>query len=93
MDSLNDFRAQLKLIFRMALTLEVTREMRCICGMIDAMTRDERELPEMIDEARRKRIAAGAGVEPSVVENLVCDFTKMRDKLKSMSKSLRSITE
>src|SRR5947209_4504037 len=35
-----------------------------IQGMIDAMTKDERKHPDVIDLSRRRRIAAGSGTEP-----------------------------
>ncbi|MBL9085497.1 MAG: signal recognition particle protein, partial [Planctomycetales bacterium] len=43
-------------------------EMRRIGGIIDSMTADERRNPtRIIDPSRRRRIAAGAGVDPSEV--------------------------
>ena len=35
-----------------------------IQGMIDSMTKEERRNPDVIDLNRRRRIAAGSGVEP-----------------------------
>ncbi len=55
-------------------------------GIIDSMTPDERRNPsKMIDQSRRRRIAAGAGVEPHEVNELVKQFDGMADMMKRMS--------
>ena len=45
-------------------------EMGRVFGIIDSMTKQERRTPKVIDASRRKRIAAGAGVEPHEVNEL-----------------------
>jgi signal recognition particle subunit SRP54 len=61
-------------------------EMRRLGGMIDAMTPDERRNPSrLIDQSRRRRIAAGAGVEPAEVNALVKQFDAMADMMKAMT--------
>ena len=47
------------------MNVDPDRELRRIGGLIDSMTPEERRRPEMIDSRRKKRIAAGAGVEAS----------------------------
>src|SRR5262249_43612478 len=42
--------------------------LRRIQGVIDAMTRKERGSPDLLDDPRCRRIAAGAGVRPQEVE-------------------------
>ena len=50
------------------------------------MTPDERRNPsKVIDQSRRRRIAAGAGVEPHEVNELVKQFDGMADMMKRMS--------
>jgi signal recognition particle subunit SRP54 len=61
--------------------LEVTR----IQGIIDSMTKAERANPHLIDIPRRRRIAAGAGVEPSDVSALVKQFDAMAALVKQIS--------
>jgi signal recognition particle subunit SRP54 len=61
------------------------KEMRRVGGMIDSMTADERRNPKLIDQSRRRRIAAGAGVEPAEINALVKQFDGMADLMKSMS--------
>ena len=56
------------------------------CGIIDSMTPDERRNPSrVVDQSRRRRIAAGAGVEPHEVNDLVKQFDVMADMMKKMS--------
>ncbi|MDR1483271.1 MAG: signal recognition particle protein [Planctomycetaceae bacterium] len=56
-----------------------------IGGIIDSMTKEEREHPEMIDSSRRRRIARGAGVEQGQVSNLIKMFLPMADAMKNMA--------
>jgi signal recognition particle subunit SRP54 len=50
------------------------------------MTPEERRNPnKLIDQSRRRRIAAGAGVEPHEVNKLVKEFEGMADLMKQMS--------
>jgi signal recognition particle subunit SRP54 len=61
-------------------------EMSRLRGIIDSMTPEERRNPtKMIDQSRRRRIAAGAGVEPHQVNELVKQFDGMADIMKRMS--------
>jgi signal recognition particle subunit SRP54 len=60
-------------------------ELRRVGGIIDSMTKDERRNPKLIDQSRRRRIAAGAGVEPHEVNELVKQFDVMADIMKKMS--------
>jgi signal recognition particle subunit SRP54 len=61
-------------------------DMKRLLGIIDSMTPNERRNPsKMIDQSRRRRIAAGAGVEPSEVNQLVKQFDGMADIMKRMS--------
>jgi signal recognition particle subunit SRP54 len=60
-------------------------ELRRVGGIIDSMTKDERRSPKLIDQSRRRRIAAGAGVEPHEVNELVKQFDVMADIMKKMS--------
>jgi signal recognition particle subunit SRP54 len=60
-------------------------DMHRLFGIIDSMTRDERRNPRAIDQSRRRRIAAGAGVEPHEVNDLVKQFDGMASMMKEMS--------
>jgi len=54
-------------------------------GIVHSMTSQERRQPDVIDSSRRRRIAAGAGVQPNDVSGLVKTFKRSRDMLKAMS--------
>src|SRR3954454_9973555 len=47
-------------------------------GMIDSMTAKERKNPDIIDAGRRRRIAAGAGVQPHEVSQFLKQFDTVR---------------
>jgi signal recognition particle subunit SRP54 len=59
--------------------------LRRIQGMIDAMTREERDTPELLDDSRCRRIAAGAGVRPHDVEGFLGQFQQVRALVKQMA--------
>jgi len=61
-------------------------DLRRLVGVIDSMTPDERRNPsKTIDQSRRRRIAAGAGVEAHEVNDLVKQFDGMADMMKKMA--------
>ena len=65
--------------------IDADEEIKRIQGMIDSMTPDERRNPELIDISRRRRIAAGSGVDPSEVSGLVKQFDAMAAVVKQMA--------
>jgi len=65
---------------------DVEKEMKRFVGMIDSMTPEERRHPSrVIDQSRRRRIAAGAGVEPHQVNELVKQFDAMAGIMQKMT--------
>jgi len=60
-------------------------ELKQMEAMVYSMTPRERSDPDVIDSSRRRRIAAGAGVQPNDVSGLVKTFMRSRDMLKSLS--------
>jgi signal recognition particle subunit SRP54 len=60
-------------------------DLRRLQGIIDSMTLAERKDPKQIDISRRRRIAEGAGVDPSDVSDLVKQFDAMADMVKKMA--------
>jgi signal recognition particle subunit SRP54 len=60
-------------------------EVQRIQGIIDSMTPAERRDPQLIDISRRRRIAAGSGVDPADVSGLVKQFDGMAAFIKSMA--------
>jgi len=60
-------------------------EFRHMEAIVQSMTPAERRNPDIIDSSRRRRIAAGAGIEPNTVSSLVKTFMRSRDMIKSIS--------
>ncbi|MBN2023318.1 MAG: signal recognition particle protein [Pirellulales bacterium] len=66
--------------------VDAEKDMNRLGGIIDSMTPEERRNPsKTIDQSRRRRIAAGAGVEPHEVNELVKQFDGMADLMKRVS--------
>ena len=53
--------------------------------IILSMTKEERSNPNIINPSRKRRIAAGAGVDISEVNRLIKQFEQMRKMMKQMS--------
>jgi signal recognition particle subunit SRP54 len=56
-----------------------------IQGMIDAMTKEERRNPDIIDLSRRRRIASGSGTQPHEIKQFVGQFDQMRTIMRQMA--------
>ncbi len=54
-------------------------------GIIHSMTLKERSKPEIIKATRKRRIAAGAGVQVQDVNRMLKEFEQMQDMMKKMS--------
>jgi signal recognition particle subunit SRP54 len=62
------------------------RETRRMEGIINSMTMQEREKPELIKASRKRRIATGAGVPVQEVNRLLKQFEQMQTMMKQMQK-------
>jgi signal recognition particle subunit SRP54 len=60
------------------------KDMRRMEGIIHSMTPIERSKPDLIKASRKRRIAAGAGVQVQEVNRLLNQFGQMRDMMKKM---------
>jgi signal recognition particle subunit SRP54 len=56
-----------------------------IQGMIDSMTKSERTNPDIIDLSRRRRIAAGSGVEPHEIKQFLNQFDQVRTIMRQIA--------
>ena len=65
--------------------IDADEEVKRIQGIIDSMTPAERSDPSLIDISRRRRIAAGSGVDPSDISQLVKQFDAMAAVIKQMA--------
>jgi signal recognition particle subunit SRP54 len=62
------------------------KAMRRIEGIINAMTQLERRKPEIIKASRKRRIAAGSGVQVQEVNRLLNQFEEVQKMMKMISK-------
>jgi signal recognition particle subunit SRP54 len=89
MGSMRDLMSKIPGLNQMGLDevsgIDADEEIKRIKGIIDSMTPDERSDPELIDMSRRRRIAAGSGVDPSDVSGLVKQFDGMAVLFKQMA--------
>jgi signal recognition particle subunit SRP54 len=53
-------------------------------GIIHSMTPKERAKPDLIKATRKRRIAAGAGVQVQEVNRMLKEFEQMQDMMKKM---------
>ena len=64
--------------------LQDTRQLARIEGIINSMTKKERADPGIIKATRKRRIAAGAGVQVQEVNRLLKQFEQMQQMMKMM---------
>jgi signal recognition particle subunit SRP54 len=55
-------------------------------AIISSMTKAERKKPDLLNASRKKRVAAGAGVEVQDINRLLKQHRQMADMVKSMSR-------
>jgi signal recognition particle subunit SRP54 len=62
------------------------KNVRRLEGIINSMTLQERSKPELIKASRKRRIAAGAGVQVQEVNRLLSQFEQTQKMMKQFSK-------
>ena len=60
------------------------KELKKVEAIILSMTKEERANPQLMNPSRKKRIAAGAGVDIADVNRLVKQFGEMRKMMKQL---------
>lgn len=68
------------------------KEFSRVEAIIKSMTQEERTKPEIIDNSRRKRIAAGSGTDPVEVNRLLKQFKEIKKMMKqfgNLGKSMK----
>ncbi len=65
--------------------LENSKEMKQIKAMINSMTPKERENPDLLNNARKRRIAAGAGLDQMQVNRVLKQFKNAAKMAKKLS--------
>lgn len=61
------------------------RDIRRAVAILNSMTRQERRFPDLLKASRKRRIAAGAGVEVQEVNKLLRQFDSTRDMMKKVA--------
>jgi len=64
---------------------ESEKEFRQMEAIIQSMTREERQNPNLLNASRRKRIAAGSGQPVSKINNLMKKYEEMKKMMKHFS--------
>ena len=65
--------------------VDTGRQVRRTIAIINSMTPQERRFPDLIKASRKRRIAAGAGVEVQQVNQLLRQFETTRDMMKKVA--------
>jgi len=65
--------------------LENSSEMKAIKSMVSSMTKKERENPDLLNNTRKRRIAAGAGLDQMQVNRVLKQFKNAAKMAKKMS--------
>jgi signal recognition particle subunit SRP54 len=63
---------------------QADKQVRRMCGIIDSMTPAERAKPELIKANRKRRIAAGAGVQVQEVNRMLNQYEQMNAMMKKL---------
>jgi signal recognition particle subunit SRP54 len=63
---------------------QAEKQVRRMCGIIDSMTPQERAKPELIKANRKRRIAAGAGVQVQEVNRMLNQYEQMNTMMKKL---------
>ena len=61
---------------------QADKQVKRMQGIIDSMTAQERRKPELLKASRKRRIAAGAGVQVQEVNRLLTQFEQMQTMMK-----------
>jgi signal recognition particle subunit SRP54 len=63
---------------------QAEKQVRRMCGIIDSMTPLERAKPDLIKANRKRRIAAGAGVQVQEVNRMLAQYDQMNTMMKKL---------
>lgn len=62
-----------------------------VTAIIDSMTREERQYPQILNGSRKKRIASGSGTAVSEINRLIKQYQQMRKLMKMAGKGGRKL--
>jgi signal recognition particle subunit SRP54 len=62
-----------------------------VTAIIDSMTREERQYPQILNGSRKKRIAAGSGTSVQEINRLLKQYQQMKKLMKVAGKGMRKL--
>ena len=62
-----------------------------VTAIIDSMTRDERQYPQILNGSRKKRIASGSGTSVAEINRLIKQYQQMRKLMRIAGKAGRKL--
>ena len=62
-----------------------------VTAIIDSMTRDERQYPQILNGSRKKRVAAGSGTSVAEINRLLKQYQQMRKLMRIAGKAGRKL--
>ncbi|MPM97439.1 Signal recognition particle protein [bioreactor metagenome] len=65
---------------------QANRDIKLNVAIIESMTKEERENPDIIRMSRKHRIADGSGTTVAQVNKLLSQYEKMKDQMKMVSR-------
>jgi len=87
MGNLKDLMAMIPGVGKQIKDLDINDDaFKGIEAMINSMTIEERRNPDVINPARKLRIAKGAGKDISELNQFLKQFDQMKDMMKTMNK-------
>jgi signal recognition particle subunit SRP54 len=87
MGNLKDVMGMIPGIGKMAKNMEIDNNtLNRIEVIIQSMTPEEREHPDIINISRRKRIAAGCGMDIAAINRMMKQFEEMKKQMKMVAK-------
>ena len=67
-------------------SLQTEVALKRVQGMIDSMTAEEKRNPDVIDQSRRRRIAAGSGSSVQQVNQLLGQFKQVQKMMRQIGR-------
>jgi signal recognition particle subunit SRP54 len=67
------------------------KQLTRVSAIIDSMTPEERRYPQVLNGARKKRIAGGSGTSVSEINRLIKQYQQMRKMMKTARKGMRGL--
>ena len=67
------------------------KQLTRVGAIIDSMTPDERQYPQILNGSRKKRIAGGSGTKVSEINQLLKQYQQMKKLMRMTQKGMRGL--